>query len=289
MIRSTRQGSVLRSASGRSGSSALSSSCSSAVGPGAVAVSDVGRVAYSPAQVLQPASVVLGQVVEIGGDPQVSRPRIDDEPASASVPHIVVRILPRQHHDRAAFRAARSHPGPEAALHGECNQVFSERRAWPRGSLASPISSMIASPPSWAYTEAIAGVPISKRRASLARSSDFGVEAKGRRMRKPAGHSRLQPLMQLGAHVQKRDTGPAQQPLEPAAAVEVHTAGVRPPPGLAPPPGSRPTSSSAPLRVRQRGHRGEILDRAAGEEYVAGRHQGGAVVDRLAQTARAAR
>src|SRR5262245_48540629 len=98
MIRSTRQGSVLRSASGRSRSSALYSSSSSAVGPfcrSAWCIPECDDL--DTGKVLQHGPVVLREIVEVGGDPDVPRAMIHDESVLGQPPHRAGGILAGQH------------------------------------------------------------------------------------------------------------------------------------------------------------------------------------------------
>ena len=89
-----------------------------------------------------------------------------------------------------------------------------------------PASSMISSPPELrvdGHQRGRAGLEPAGVVVQLERR---GIEAELLAMREPARHARREGREQLGTRVEERHPGAAQQPLEPAARVEVHVEGL---------------------------------------------------------------
>src|SRR5688572_33393506 len=102
-------------------------------------------------------------------------------------------------------------------------------------------------------------------------------------MAEPPRHAWLEHALELGADIQKRDSRPAEQPFEPARAVEVRIEGHDVYRQLS----RRLVAVHQAQRTVAVGYLGDgadILDRPRCKEYVTGRNQRRAIVDRALET-----
>ena len=188
------------------------------------------------------------------------------------------RISARQHHDAAPLRRRAGHLGLEPAFPGQCYQVFRERRRLAPHGVDSDLFQQFEAAQLRVHRH-------QRRRAALqppgvvVQLERIGIETELLPVAEPARGARRQRRQQVGARIDERDAGAAQQPLEPAARIEVRVDGThidRYLPRCLVPVDQR----QRPVPVRDRGDRCRILDAPAGEEDVARRHQCRPVVER---------